>query len=313
LDKHRITFVIPIFNNAATLEALHVRIKKTIGSQKLLNEVVFVDDGSRDHSWHEITKIVEKNSKTIGIRHFKNLGQQEALKTGIEYAVKKGEYICTLDADLENDPLDTLEMYELLISNKLNYVIASQNRLNNTKYYEQLRKMYYKIAFLLTGHQLIGSSYVLYTKSVANWMLQDSTNKNIGDLLSQSGFKSKVIHQTNSYRLTKSNYSYPKLFALAWKSILKSLKAPKILILTIAFLSNGALQLTFIFTLITASKPLQTPPGWASTILLIVMSNAVLVILSFIHYSSLEKRLQEISASVKKRSNQHIMETISNE
>jgi len=313
LDKNRITFVIPIFNNAATLEALHARIKKTIGSKNLLNEVIFVDDGSHDQSWSEITKIVEKNSKTIGIRHFKNLGQQEALKTGIEYAVKKGEYICTLDADLENDPIDTLAMYELLISGKLNYVIALQNRLNNTKSYEQLRKMYYKVVFLLTGHKLIGSSFVLYSKKVANWLLQDDTNKNIGDLLSQSGFKCKVTHQTNSYRLTKSKYSYPKLFALAWKSIFKTLKAPKILILTIAFLSNGALQLTFIFTLISASKPLQTPPGWASTILLIIMSNAVLVILSFIHYSSLEKRLQEISASIKKRSNQHIMEIISNE
>ena len=313
MDKNRITFVIPIFNNAATLEALHARIKKTIGSKNLLNEVIFVDDGSHDQSWSEITKIVEKNSKTIGIRHFKNLGQQEALKTGIAYAVKKGEYICTLDADLENDPIDTLAMYELLISGKLNYVIALQNRLNNTKSYEQLRKMYYKVVFLLTGHKLIGSSFVLYSKKVANWLLQDDTNKNIGDLLSQSGFKCKVTHQTNSYRLTKSKYSYPKLFALAWKSIFKTLKAPKILILTIAFLSNGALQLTFIFTLISASKPLQTPPGWASTILLIIMSNAVLVILSFIHYSSLEKRLQEISASIKKRSNQHIMEIISNE
>jgi glycosyltransferase involved in cell wall biosynthesis len=313
LDKNRITFVIPIFNNEDTLEALHLRIKKTIGSQKLLNEIVFVDDGSHDQSWQKITKIVEKNSKTIGIRHFKNLGQQEALKTGIEYAVKKGEYICTLDGDLENDPIDTLEMYELLISDKLNYVIASQSRLNNTKFYEQLRKMYYKIVFFLTGNKLVGSSYVLYTKKVANWLLQDDTNKNIGDLLSQNGFKSKIVHQTNSYRLTKSNYSYPNLFALAWKSILKTFRAPKILILTIAFLSNGALQLTFIFTLITASKPLQTPPGWASTILLIIMSNAVLVILSFIHYSSLEKRLQEISASIKRRSTKHIMEIILNE
>jgi glycosyltransferase involved in cell wall biosynthesis len=313
LDKKRITFVIPIFNNAATLEALYMRIKKTIGSQKLLNEVVFVDDGSRDQSWQEIIKIVEKNSKTIGIKHIKNLGQQEALKTGIEYAMKNGEYICTLDADLENDPIDALEMYELLNSNKLDYVIASQNRLNNSKFYEQFRRMYYKIVFVLTGHKLIGSSYVLYVKKVANWVIQDDTNKNIGDLLSQSGFKNKITQQTNSYRLTKSNYSYPKLFTLAWKSVLKSLKAPKILMLTIAFLSNGALQLVFIFTLITASKPLQTPPGWASTILLIIMSNAVLVILSFIHYSSLEKRLQEINAGIKKRSNQHIMEIISND
>ena len=311
--KHRITFVIPIFNNAATLETLYLRIKEIIGSQKLLNEVVFVDDGSRDQSWQEITKIVEKNSKTIGIKHVKNLGQQAALKTGIEYAIKKGEYICTLDADLENDPIDALEMYELLISDKLDYIIASQKRLNNTKFYELLRRMYYKIVFFLTGHKLIGSSYVLYVKKVANWLLQDESNKNIGDLLSQSGFKSKVINQTNSYRLKKSNYSYPKLFILAWKSVSKTLKAPKILILTLAFLSNGALQITFIFTLITASKPLQTPPGWASTILLIIMSNAVLVILSFIHYSSLEKRLQEINAGIKKRSNQHVMEIISNE
>lgn len=71
-------------------------------------EIVYVDDGSRDGTLSELKKIANPRLRIVEFR--RNYGQSAALAAGIEYA--QGEWIVTMDGDLQNDPADIPLMLE---------------------------------------------------------------------------------------------------------------------------------------------------------------------------------------------------------
>ncbi|MEK6236599.1 MAG: glycosyltransferase family 2 protein, partial [Planctomycetales bacterium] len=65
-------------------------------------EIIFVDDGSRDASWEVVEAIAKSDPRVIGLRFRRNFGKAAALTAGFRAA--SGEYVMTLDADLQDDP-----------------------------------------------------------------------------------------------------------------------------------------------------------------------------------------------------------------
>ncbi|MEM9227906.1 MAG: glycosyltransferase family 2 protein, partial [Verrucomicrobiota bacterium] len=103
--KPRLSFVIPVFDEAATLEPLLEKILASVKEHKLgACEVIFVDDGSKDNSWDRITELVKVHPCVIGLRFRRNFGKATALAAGFEAAA--GEIIFTLDADMQDDPVE---------------------------------------------------------------------------------------------------------------------------------------------------------------------------------------------------------------
>jgi glycosyltransferase involved in cell wall biosynthesis len=117
-----ISFVVPIFNEEGNVEKLHQEILKVVKTlQKTKKkakdfEIIFVDDGSKDKS-PEIMKSL-KPLKIITLR--RNSGQTAALDAGFKAA--KGEYVVSLDGDLQNDPHSVPEMIDYLEKKKLDVV-----------------------------------------------------------------------------------------------------------------------------------------------------------------------------------------------
>lgn len=100
-----LSFVIPVFDEEATLETLVERIHAAVSTLPSVSrhEIVFVDDGSRDSSWQQIRSLHERDSQHIkGIRFRRNFGKADALAAG--FKVASGDIIFTLDADLQDDP-----------------------------------------------------------------------------------------------------------------------------------------------------------------------------------------------------------------
>jgi len=75
-------------------------------------EVLFIDDGSTDKSYEVIKKINEKNKRFRCIRFRRNFGKSAALSAGFSFA--NGQYIATMDADLQDDPKEFKKMLEIL-------------------------------------------------------------------------------------------------------------------------------------------------------------------------------------------------------
>ncbi len=107
-----ISVVIPLLNEEESLQELHDWIAKVMQSNRYVYEIIFIDDGSTDTSWHVIEKLSQENSVVKGIRFQKNYGKSQALDAGFELA--QGAVVITMDADLQDNPDEIPELYDLI-------------------------------------------------------------------------------------------------------------------------------------------------------------------------------------------------------
>ncbi|WP_136481883.1 glycosyltransferase family 2 protein [Cognatitamlana onchidii] len=107
-----ISVVIPLLNEQESLTELHDWIAKIMQSNRFSYEIIFIDDGSTDGSWNIITKLSAKNPQVKGIRFLKNFGKSQALHAGFKTA--KGQVVITMDADLQDNPDEIPELYNMI-------------------------------------------------------------------------------------------------------------------------------------------------------------------------------------------------------
>lgn len=109
-----ISIVIPLLNEEESLKELHHWIAQVMQSNGFLYEILFIDDGSTDGSWEVIENLSKTNSNVKGIRFLNNFGKSQALHAG--FARAKGNVVITMDADLQDNPEEIPEMYEMIVS-----------------------------------------------------------------------------------------------------------------------------------------------------------------------------------------------------
>lgn len=108
-----ISIVVPLFNEQDSLEELTQRIQQAVTADDLGDyEVLFIDDGSNDLSWSIIEELSQRHLSVHGIRFRRNFGKAAALAAG--FAVAKGRFIVTMDADLQDDPKELVRLIEKL-------------------------------------------------------------------------------------------------------------------------------------------------------------------------------------------------------
>ena len=115
-----ISVVIPLLNEEESLQELHDWIAKVMQSNRYLYEIIFIDDGSTDTSWQVIENLSSKNSAVKGIRFQKNYGKSQALDAGFDMA--KGRVVITMDADLQDNPEEIPELYNLIVTNNFDLI-----------------------------------------------------------------------------------------------------------------------------------------------------------------------------------------------
>ena len=107
-----ISIIIPLLNEEESLTELHDWIVRVMQSNHFLYEILFIDDGSTDGSWDIISKLGKSNPNVKGIRFLKNFGKSQALHAGFKAA--QGEVVITMDADLQDNPEEIPELYEMI-------------------------------------------------------------------------------------------------------------------------------------------------------------------------------------------------------
>ncbi len=127
-DKpHRLSIVIPIYNEEETIPHLVERVHEALTGYAHPWELVLVDDGSRDDSVRLLNEARDKYGPHVRVVDLqRNFGQTAAMQAGIDSA--RGDVIATLDGDLQNDPDDIPRMVRRLLEEGLDLVAG--RRLN---------------------------------------------------------------------------------------------------------------------------------------------------------------------------------------
>jgi glycosyltransferase involved in cell wall biosynthesis len=115
-----ISVVIPLLNEQESLKELHDWIANVMQSNHFSYEIIFIDDGSTDKSWDTIQQLSEKDDNVRGIRFLKNFGKSQALHAG--FAKTRGDVVITMDADLQDNPDEIPELYNMILNNGFDLV-----------------------------------------------------------------------------------------------------------------------------------------------------------------------------------------------
>lgn len=105
-----LSIVIPVYNSYNSLEELYNKLTKTLQYNFDDYELIMVDDHSQDESFKKLKKLHKKDKRVKVIRLAENFGQQNALMCGFHHIT--GDYIVTMDDDLQHLPADIVELYQ---------------------------------------------------------------------------------------------------------------------------------------------------------------------------------------------------------
>ena len=111
LRRGLLSVVLPAYNEEESVPLAADVIGTLLTGAEIDHELIFVNDGSRDHTWRAIQEAAARRPQVRGIRFSRNFGKEAAIFAGLAQA--KGDCCVVLDCDLQHPPEKILEMYRL--------------------------------------------------------------------------------------------------------------------------------------------------------------------------------------------------------
>lgn len=205
----QISVVIPLLNEEDSLMELYNWIVTVLRSNSLSYEIIFIDDGSTDSSWQKIREITALDNAVKGIKFNRNYGKSQALHVGFEKA--QGDVVITMDADLQDNPEEIPELYDLVVSDGYDLVSGWKKKRYDSVISKNLpSKLFNAAARKTSGVKLhdFNCGLKAYRKSVIkNIDVYGEMHRYIPVLAKNAGYSritEKVVqHQARKYGHTK--------------------------------------------------------------------------------------------------------------
>lgn len=210
------SFIVPVYNEEESLVVFHTVLHDFLKSSSLTPyEIIFVDDGSRDSSL-SILKEIEKKDPSVRVFSFqRNLGKPSALMQG--FSASMGEYVVTLDADLQDDPVDIPLLFDMLKRDNLDLVSGWRRTRQDTGlkvYSSRLFNFLMSVLFGMKVHDL-NCGLKVYRREVAQSLnLYGGMHRFIPIIAHEMGYRTGehvVTHHARKYGVSK--YSSKKIFS----------------------------------------------------------------------------------------------------
>ena len=204
-----ISIVVPLYNEEESLIELFQWIKSSLNPTNYSFEIIFIDDGSSDKSWKVIKDLSKEHQEIKGLRFIKNYGKSQALNAGFKLA--KGQFVGTLDADLQDSPEELPSMIKKLIDEDLDLVSGWKKTRYDNFIFKNLPSIFFNfVVRKVSGIKLhdFNCGIKVYKKNVVKTIdVSGEMHRYIPFLASQAGFKNisekEVKHQIRKYGVTK--------------------------------------------------------------------------------------------------------------
>lgn len=204
-----LSIVISLYNEDESLHELVSWIERVMKSEGYSYEIIMVDDGSNDGSWHIIKEMSEKNHSIRGISFRRNYGKSAALYHGFKAA--EGRVVITMDADLQDSPDEIPELYRMVVEEGYDIVSGWKKQRFDNKLTKNLpSKLYNWTARKITGiklHDMNCGLKAYRNEVVKNIEVYGEMHRYIPYLAKNAGFgritEKPVQHQKRKYGVSK--------------------------------------------------------------------------------------------------------------
>ena len=204
-----LSIIIPLLNESESIEELHQWIHASLSNHNYDFEIIYVDDGSTDVSWEIIERLVQQNKNTQGIRFQKNFGKSQALHAGFKLAA--GDYVMTMDADLQDSPEEIHPMITTLKEKNLDILSGWKKKRYDSVFFKNIpSKLFNWSARRVSGIKLhdFNCGIKAYKKEVIKTIeVYGEMHRYIPVIAAHQGFdkieEQIVQHQARQYGKTK--------------------------------------------------------------------------------------------------------------
>jgi len=300
MARAKYSFVFPVFNEEETLPELIKQVTLFIETLDGSSEVIFIDDGSRDHSFSIITAARESDHRFKLIQFSRNFGHQIAITAGIDHA--EGEAVIIMDADLQDSP----EVVRAMIAKwkdgfEIVYGVRS-GRQGETVFKKITAKGFYWLLQKMTDIEIpmeAGDFRLVDRKAVDAFKRLRENHRYVRGMFSWIGFKQTGVEFVRQERYAgETKYPLFKMLRFAMDGIVSFSNAPLRLALNLGFIISG---ISFLFGLLSIIGKLTgaifTVPGWVSLVVIIFFLGGIQLIVTGI----LGEYIARIHTEIKQR------------
>lgn len=273
-----ISIVIPAYNEEKMIQKTADTVSGIMVGQEIPYEIVFVNDGSRDSTWNEIEKAVQKNSHIVGVNFSRNFGKEAAMLAGL--AAAEGSCCAVMDCDLQHPPQVLVEMYRLWEQGYEVVEGVKRSRGKESAFHRASAGLFYRIISRAVGIDMSrASDFKLLDRRAVDAVLSlPERNVFFRALSAWVGFRSVSVEFDVQERTEgESKWSVPALIRYAVKNIVAFSTVPMQFV-TIAgvfiFVMGIVLGLQTLFHYFTG----RAVEGFTTVILLLLFIGSTIMI-----------------------------------
>ena len=270
-----LSLVVPCFNEEETIPIFYeevLRILPQIGSEI---EFCFVDDGSSDGTLSVLKSLRQKDQRVHYVSFSRNFGKEAALYAGLESA--RGDYVATMDVDLQDPPSLLPEMCRLITDKENDYDCIATRR--KTRKGEPVIRswfsnMFYRLINKMSETKIENGArdFRLMSRAFVDAIIQDKEyNRFSKGIFSWVGFKVKWLSYDNIERSAgKTKWSFFRLFRYSLEGILAYSTVPLYVSSVIGLIFCLISVIALLFVVIRAILFGDKVAGWPSIVCIII-------------------------------------------
>ncbi len=268
----KLYLVIPCYNEEAVLPETASRLRQKLhtlmeaGQISRESKICFVDDGSKDRTWEQITALHRENPLFRGIRLSRNRGHQNALLAGLMTVREECDAAISMDADLQDDigAIDRM-LEEYRQGYDIVYGVRSARKTDTAfkrttalAYYKLLRAMGVEIVYNHADYRLMSR------RALEGLEKFEEVNLFLRGIVPMVGYPSTQVYYERGERFAgQSKYPLKKMLSFAFEGITSLSVKPIRMICVLGVLVFGVSLIMLLYTLVRYLMG-ETIVGWAS-------------------------------------------------
>lgn len=294
-----LSVIVPCYNEEENVPYFYEELIKqeTFFHEKGVElEVIYVDDGSRDHTVAEVRRLHEKDERVRLVSFSRNFGKEAAIYAGLSKA--NGDFAVLMDADLQDPPSLLPEMYSYLEQGYDAVATRRVSRKGEPPIRSFFAKMFYRLMRKISKTEIVDGArdYRLMTRQVVDAILSmQEYNRFTKGIFGWVGFQTKWLEYENIERVKgETKWSFWKLFIYSLEGIMAFSTAPlaiaSVLGVLFCFFALVLIIVTIIRTLVFGDPT----SGWPSMVCIISLLGGVQLLCIGIVGQYLSKTYMEV-------------------
>ncbi len=275
-----LSVIVPCYNEEETVADFYTEFMKNrhfFEEQELDYEIIYIDDGSRDKTAEKIRELHKMDDRVHMVSFSRNFGKEAAMYAGFEHA--KGDYVVTMDVDLQDPPALLPEMFGYLQEGYDSVATRRVTRKGEPPVRSFFARIFYRLMRKISKTEIVDGArdYRLMTRQMVDAILSmKEYNRFTKGIYGWVGFRTKWIEFENVERQKgETKWSFWKLLLYSLEGIMAFSTAP------LAFASIIGILfciLAFIMIIVIIVKTVifgDPTSGWPSMICIMCLISGV--------------------------------------